>query len=82
MFTVKAVVVVEVHERLAVPVPFAVSGTGVTVNALQVRPAGRGVSERATEPTKLNVLVRVIVEDIDEPAEPPGDVATIEKSPT
>ena len=78
----KAVVVVEVHERLAVPVPFAVSDTGVTVNALQVRPAGRGVSERATVPTKLNVLVRVIVEDIDEPAEPPGDVATIEKSPT
>jgi hypothetical protein len=82
MFTVKAVVVVEVHERLAVPVPFAVSDTGVMVNALQVRPAGRGVSERATVPTKLNVLVRVIVEDIDEPAAPPGDVATIEKSPT
>ena len=52
------------------------------MNALQVKPAGRGVSERATVPTKLNVLVRVIVEDIDEPAAPLGDAATIEKSPT
>ncbi len=65
-----------------VPVPFAVSDTGVTVNALQVKPTGRGVSERATVPTKLNVLVRVIVEEIDEPAVPLGDVALIEKSPT
>jgi hypothetical protein len=65
-----------------VPVPFAVSDTGVTVNALQVRPAGRGVSERATVPTKLNVLVRVIVELIDEPVFPLGDVALMVKSPT
>ena len=72
----------EVQERLEVPVPFAVNDTGVTVNALQVKPEGRGVSERATEPTKLNVLVRVIVEEIDEPATPLGDVALIVKSPT
>ena len=52
------------------------------MNALQVRPAGRGVSERATVPTKLNVLVRVIVEVIDEPVVPLGEVALIVKSPT
>ena len=52
------------------------------MNALQVRPAGRGVSERATVPTKLNVLVRVIVDEIDEPAAPLGEVALIAKSPT
>jgi hypothetical protein len=75
-------VVGEVHERLDVPVPLAVSDTGVTVNGLQVKPVGRGVSERATVPTKLNVLVRVIVEEIDEPSAPLGDVALIEKSPT
>ena len=72
----------EVQERLEVPVPFAVRDTGVTVNALHVKPAGRGVSERPTEPTKLNVLVRVIVELIDEPVVPLGDVALIVKSPT
>ena len=60
----------------------AVNDTGVTVNALHVKPAGRGVSERPTEPTKLNVLVRVTVELIDEPAAPLGDVALIVKSPT
>ena len=70
------------HDRLEVPVPFAVRDTGVTVNALHVKPAGRGVSERPTEPTKLNVLVRVIVELIDEPAGPLGEVAVIVKSPT
>ena len=73
---------VELQDNDDVPVPFAASDTGVTVNALQVKPAGRGVSERATEPTKLNVLVRVIVELIDEPAAPLGDVALIVKSPT
>jgi len=82
MVTTKVPVVGEVQERLEVPVPLAVSDTGVTVNALQVKPEGRGVSERPTEPTKLNVLVRVIVELIDEPAAPLGDVALIVKSPT
>src|SRR5207245_974629 len=75
-------VVGEEQDNDDVPVPLAVSDTGVTVNALQVKPAGRGVSERATEPTKLNVLVRVMVELIDEPAAPLGDVALIVKSPT
>ena len=82
MFTTNDPAVVEEQERLEVPVPFAVSDTGVTVNALQVKPAGRGVSERATEPTKLNVLVRVTVEEIDVPVTPLGEVALIVKSPT
>jgi len=80
--TEKVPAVGDVQERLEVPVPLAVNDTGVTVNALQVKPAGRGVSERATVPTKLNVLVRVMVEMIDEPAAPLGDVALIVKSPT
>ncbi len=80
--TEKVPAVGEVQERLEVPVPFAVNDTGVTVNALQVKPAGRGVSERATEPTKFWVLVRVTVEEIDDPALPLGEVALIEKSPT
>jgi hypothetical protein len=71
----------EEHERLEVPVLFAVSDTGVGLNGLQVRPAGT-VSVKATEPTKLNVLVRVIVEEIDVPAVPLGEVALIVKSPT
>ena len=82
MSTINEPAVGEEQERPEVPVPFAVSDTGVTVNALQVKPAGRGVSERATEPTKLNVLVSVIVEEIDEPVVPLGDVALIVKSPT
>ena len=82
MVTTKVPVVGEVQERLEVPVPLAVSDTGVTVNALQVKPEGRGVSERATEPTKLKVLVRVIVEVIDEPKGPLGEVAVMVKSPT
>ena len=82
MVTEKVPAVGDVQERLEVPVPFAVNDTGVTVNALQVKPAGRGVSERATEPTKFWVLVRVTVEEIDDPALPLGEVALIEKSPT
>ena len=39
--TEKVPTVGEVHDRLEVPVPFAVRDTGVTVNALQVKPAGR-----------------------------------------
>ncbi len=53
MVTEKVPAVGEVHVSEEVPVPLAVSDTGVTVNALQVKPAGRGVSERATEPTKF-----------------------------
>jgi hypothetical protein len=81
MPTTNEPVVGEVHERLDVPVPFAASDTGVGPNGLQVKPAGT-VSERATEPTKLNVLVRVIVEEIDVLAAPLGEVALIVKSPT
>ena len=82
MVTEKVPAVGDVQERLEVPVPLAVNDTGVTVNALQVKPEGRGVSERATEPTKFWVLVRVTVEEIDDPAVPLGEVALIEKSPT
>ena len=82
MFTINEPAVGEAQERLEVPVPFAVRDTGVTVNGLQVKPSGRGVSERATEPTKLNVLVRVTVEAVDVPAAPLGLVALIVKSPT
>ena len=82
MSTTNEPAVGEVQDNDDVPVPFAVSDTGVTVNALQVKPAGRGVSERTTEPTKLNVLVRVIVEEIDEPGIPLGEEALTEKSPT
>ncbi len=69
------------HDRPEVPVLLAVSNTGVTVNELQIKPAGT-VSLRATDPTKLNVLVRVIVEVTDAPITPLGDVALIVKSPT
>ena len=79
--TGNAPVVVEVQDNEDVTVPFAVSDTGVTVNGLQVRPAGT-VSVRPTVPTKLNVLVRVMVEEIDEPGAPLGGVALTEKSPT
>jgi len=82
MLTTNVPIVGELQDRLEVPVPFAVSDTGVMVNALQVKPAGRGVSERATEPTKFWVLVRVTVEEIDDPAMPLGEVALIETSPT
>jgi hypothetical protein len=73
--------VIEVQINEDVPVPLAVSETGVTVNELQIKPAGT-VSERPTVPTKLKVLVRVTVEVLDEPATPDGDVALIVKSPT
>jgi hypothetical protein len=81
MSTTNVPIVAEVHDRPEVPVPLAESDTGVTVNGLQVRPAGT-TSVRPTEPTKLNVLVRVIIEEIDEPAAPLGEVALIVKSPT
>ena len=81
MFTTNEPTVGEVHERLELPVALAASDTGVTVNGWQVKPAGT-TSVRATEPTKLNVLVRVIMEEIDEPAAPLGFEAPIVKSPT
>jgi hypothetical protein len=52
MFTMKEPWVGEVQDNKEVPVPLAVSDTGVTVNTWQVRPAGT-VSVRATEPTKF-----------------------------
>ena len=81
MSTANEPAVGEEQERPEVPVPFAASETGVELNGLQVKPEGT-VSVRATEPTKLNVLVRVMVEEIDEPGIPLGEEALIEKSPT
>ena len=81
MVTVKVFAVEEVQTRFEVPVPLAVKVTGVTVNGLHVNPAGT-VSVKATVPAKLNVLVRVTIDVIDEPAEPLGDVALMVKSPT
>ena len=81
MFTTNEPAFGEVQVRLDVLVTLAASDTGVTVNGWHVKPAGT-ISVRATEPTKLNVLVRVIVEEIDVPAERLGEVALIVKSPT
>jgi hypothetical protein len=81
MVTEKALADGEVHDSDEALVPLATSDTGVTVNGLHVSPAGT-VSVSATVPTKLNVLVRVMVEVADEPAAPLGDVALIVKSPT
>jgi hypothetical protein len=67
---------------MAVLVPFAERDTiAKGLNGWHVKPAGT-TAERATVPTKLNVLVRVMVEEIDEPAAPLGDKALIVKSPT
>src|SRR5437879_10846422 len=79
--TVNVLAVEEVQVRFEVPVPLAVRVTVGAVNALHVKPAGTE-SVKATVPAKLNVLVRVTTDVIDEPAEPLGDVALIVKSPT
>jgi hypothetical protein len=69
------------HDSVEVPVPLAVRVILVELNELQVKPAGT-TSVRSTEPAKFNVLVRVMVEEINEPGTPLGEVAEIEKSPT
>ena len=78
--TLNTPVVVEEQVRLEVPVPFAVKDTGVTVKATHDKPAGT-VSDNATVPTKLNVLVKVTVE-VNEPTGPVGEDAEMLKSPT
>ncbi len=79
--TVKVPTTGEVHDRLDVPVPFAVRGTLVAVNTLQVRPA-TVLLLSVTVPTKLNLLVRVMVEVAKEPAGAVADEAEMVKSPT
>ncbi len=79
--TVNIPELVEVQVRLDEPVPFAVNGTLVAVNAVHVRP-GVVLLVRLMVPTKLNVLVRVIVDVSDAPGVPLCGVALIEKSPT
>jgi hypothetical protein len=82
MFTLKVPAADEVHERPTVPVLLAARETVAEgVNGWHVKPVGT-ISLRETEPTKLNVLVRVMLEEIDEPAAPVGEVALIVKSPT
>jgi hypothetical protein len=72
---------VEVHDSLEVPVPLAVSVTGVVVKALHTRPAGTEAVS-ATEPAKFSELVKVTVEFRGKPTLPLGEVADTEKSPT
>ncbi len=79
--TVNVPELVEVQVRLDEPVPFAVNGTLVAVNAVHVRP-GVVLLVRLMVPTKLNVLVRVIVDVSDAPGVPLCGEALIEKSPT
>ena len=83
MVTVKVVVVVTeaVQVRLDEPVPLADNETLVAVSALHLRPV-TVLLVRATVPTKLLVLSRVIVDVRDAPELPLGDVAVIVKSPT
>ena len=70
---------VKVHDAATVAFAVILTGAGhVTVNPV----AGLVTGVRAIVPAKLNVLVRVIVELIDAPAAPLGDVALILKSPT
>jgi len=80
-FTAKVPAVGEVHDSKEVPVPLAVNGTFGGLGGWQVRPP-EGVAVRATLPAKLKVLVRVIVEVIDVPEFPVGNVALVRKSPT
>ena len=70
----------EDNEHEDVTVAFAVIATAVAGQVI-VRPAG-AAPVRVIDPAKLKVLVRVIVEDIDVPVAPLGDVALIVKSPT
>ncbi len=78
--TVKVPPAVELQDRLAV----AGDGGKVTLAglmAVQVRPAGRGVSDRDTVPANPLIEVTVIVETAEEPAfTGAGEVAAIVKS--
>lgn len=80
MVTVKVPAAAALHDRVAV------SGDGGRVTlaglvAVQVRPAGRGVSDKYTVPAKPFNAVTVIVDVADEPAfTAAGEVALIVKS--
>jgi len=76
--TVKLPAVVEVHVRVALV------GEGGNVTLLgvivpQLRPEGT-VSDNDTVPEKVDVAVNVLVEAIEEPRVPDGEVAEMEKS--
>ncbi len=78
--TVKVPAAVALHDKVAV----AGDGGNVTLAglmAVQVRPAGRGVSDNATALAKPFTAVTVIVETADEPAfTAAGEVAVMVKS--
>ncbi len=78
--TVKVPAVVELHDSVAV----AGDGGRVTLAgliAVQVRPAGSGVSDRDTVPAKPFTAVTVIVETAEDPAfTAAGEVAAMVKS--
>ncbi len=59
----------------------AVNGTFGGLSGWHVRPVD-GVAVSATLPAKLKLLVRLIVEVIDVPKLPVGNVALAAKSPT
>ena len=70
--TLSVVAVVEEHDKVAVPDPVTLLG----VIAPQVNPAGT-VSVNDTTPAKPFCAVTVIVDVIEEPTVPEGDVAAI-----
>ncbi len=78
--TVNVPAAVELHDRVAV----AGDGGRITLAglmAVQVRPVGSGVSDRATVPAKPLTAVTVIVDTAEEPAfTAAGEVAAIVKS--
>lgn len=74
--TAKVFAVAEVHDRVAVPDPVTLVGVSVQVN-----PAGT-VSVRATAPAKPFCPVTVIVDVIEAPTVPEGEVAARVKSTT
>ncbi len=78
--TVNVPAAVELHDSVAV----AGDGGRITLAgliAVQVRPEGSGVSDRATVPVKPLTAVTVMVETADEPAfTAAGEVAVMVKS--
>ncbi len=83
---VPVIITVKVPAAVALQDNVAVAGDGGRVTlagliAVQVRPAGRGVSERATVPAKPFTAVTVIVEVAEEPeGTAAGEVAAMVKS--
>ncbi len=83
---VPVIVTVKVPAAVALQDSVALAGDSGRVTlagliAVQVRPAGNGVSDRATVPAKPLTAVTVIVDTADEPAfTAAGEVAAMVKS--